>query len=89
MRASNDRKYVDVVESLLLLSTQFRALFVLAFPPARCPLAEWLRFHSPADFDAPGFDPGPNHPLRGAAALREGALLYELDGEPVSKSHVA
>ncbi len=62
-------------------------LFVLAFPPERCQLAEWLRVLPVADLGpvAPGYPPGaPNPPIHAAAVLREGALLYEVNGEPVA-----
>jgi hypothetical protein len=64
-------------------ATRLRKLFVLAFPPERCLLAGWLSVFPPSGLE-PGFPPGPHRPLPGAAALREGALLYEVAGEPVA-----
>jgi hypothetical protein len=66
----------------------FRTLFVQAFPPERCPLVAWLTLFPPAGLE-PRFPPEPPGPFRGAAALREGALLYELSGEPLADTEVA
>jgi hypothetical protein len=56
------------------------ALYVRAFPPAELPLGRWL---IESGLVCPTVaDPDPNAPSPMAVALRDGALLYEVDGEP-------
>jgi hypothetical protein len=53
--------------------------------------AHWLRTVWLTAFppEHPDGTPGPVPPLSAAAALRQGALLYEIDGEPVSSRRIA
>jgi hypothetical protein len=43
----------------------------------------------PADLPPDQPSVAPDHPIAGAAALRDGALLYEIAGEPVSGTWAA
>ena len=62
-------------------------LFAIAFPPECCPFADFLRLLPPGTLPSP--PNGPGRPYRGAGMLHEGALLYEIAGEPVSAARIA
>jgi hypothetical protein len=61
------------------------SLYVRAFPPDQLPLGHWLIDSGLARLRLA--DPDPNAPTPETAVLREGALLYEIDGEPDAHSH--
>src|SRR5690348_2607007 len=60
----------------------FRRFYLAAFPPERCPAAQRLLEFCEEPFPLQPTDPDP--PLAGVAALRAGALLYEISGESIS-----
>jgi hypothetical protein len=65
-----------------------RAMRAVLMSATRWLLVAWaIAFPSRAMPPGPGAGPVP--PLAAGLALREGALLYEVDGEPVSKTHAA
>jgi hypothetical protein len=64
-----------------------RILYVIAFPIDRCALGIWLTLLVPGA-GAPVPHPDPDAPIPKAAALREGALLYEVASEPCSSVHL-
>ena len=66
---------------------QIRLLYVIAFPIDRCDLGIWLAVRL-ANIGTPPPQPDPDAPIPKAAALREGALLYEIAGEPRSAIHL-
>ena len=61
------------------------SLYVRAFPPDQLPFGRWLIDLGLARLRLT--DPDPDAPMPRTAALREGALLYEIDGEPDAHSH--
>jgi len=61
-----------------------RRSYITAFPPEQCAIGKWLI--------AEQYDlsrPSPPSAPAGGVALAEGALLYEIDGEPCSSNVVA
>jgi hypothetical protein len=65
------------------LSVNVHRSYVAAFPPERCTVGAWLVVQQ-CDLSRPS----PPTPA-GVAALIDGALLYEIDSEPVSDSFIA
>jgi hypothetical protein len=63
-------------------TTELRRAYFMAFPPVDSAVGGWLVAQQ-CDLSRP------SPPPAGAAALTEGALLYEVDGEPVSDSFIA
>jgi hypothetical protein len=63
--------------------------FLQAFPPHHCVVGAWLSQLPPALLDPWPAEPDPDPPISKRGALREGALLYEVVGEPRSGTHVA
>ena len=61
------------------------SLYVGAFPPDQLPLGRWLIDSGIVRLRLTDSDP--NAPLAKTAALHEGALLYEIDGEPDAHRH--
>jgi hypothetical protein len=65
------------------LGANVRRSYFAAFPAERCTVGAWL-IAQQCDLSRPS----PPTPA-GVAALTDGALLYEIDGEPVSDSFIA
>jgi hypothetical protein len=62
----------------------FRDAYLTAFPPESCAMGEWL-ITQQLDLGQPSpLDPGPGTAPAGVIAMADGALLYEIDGEPCS-----
>jgi hypothetical protein len=79
-------------QSLLAFASRWRRAFIAsvrrsylaAFPPELCTVGKWL-IAEQYDLSKPS---PPSAPASGIA-LKEGALLYETDGEPCSSNVVA
>ena len=61
----------------------FRSAYVVAFPADRCAVGQFLLMF-PAELLADALHEPPDSPNPATAALHEGALLYEVAGEPFS-----
>ena len=68
-----------------MLGVSFILSMSAPFPPDQLPLGRWLIDSGLARLKLT--DPDPNAPIAKTAALREGALLYEIDGEPDAHRH--
>ena len=66
---------------------KIRILYIIAFPIDRCELGIRLTLLVPGA-GVPPPQPDPDAPMPNAAALREGALLYEVAGEPRAAIHL-
>jgi hypothetical protein len=75
---------VTVTTWLRIASRWFRDCYFVAFPPHELPGPLWQPIPPSDDVERP---PGGRAPAAGA--LLEGALLYEVDGEPVSDKFIA